>query len=64
MKETAAQILLRTALRFSKISDLEMPEIKRLMALSEEDFESEFSRMESQGLIPATSPLALPHSKQ
>ncbi|MDZ7963299.1 MAG: hypothetical protein RMY34_36525 [Aulosira sp. DedQUE10] len=64
MKETAAQILLRTALRFHKIRDLEMPEIKRLMALSEEDFESEFSSLESQGLIPAASPLALPHSKQ
>ncbi|BAY29753.1 hypothetical protein NIES2107_15970 [Nostoc carneum NIES-2107] len=64
MKETAAQILLRTALRFHKIRDLEMPEIKRLMALSEEEFEIEFSRMESQGLIPAASPLVLPHSKQ
>ncbi|MBD2213441.1 hypothetical protein H6G64_03865 [Calothrix sp. FACHB-156] len=64
MKETAAQILLRTALRFHKIRDLEMPEIKRLMALSEEEFESEFSRMKSQGLIPATSPLVFPHSKQ
>ncbi|MEC4817742.1 MAG: hypothetical protein SAK29_31385 [Scytonema sp. PMC 1069.18] len=64
MKETAAQILLRTALRFYKIRDLEMPEIKRLMALSEEDFEQEFSKMESEGLIPKASPLVLPHSKQ
>ncbi|GAA6615220.1 hypothetical protein NUACC26_010090 [Scytonema sp. NUACC26] len=64
MKETAAQILLRTALRFSKISDLEMPEIKRLMALSEEDFEKEFSRMKSEGLILVVSPLVLSHLKQ
>jgi hypothetical protein len=64
MKETAAQILLRTALRFDKIRDLEMPEIKRLMALNEKDFEREFSRMQSAGLIPKASPLVLPHSKQ
>ncbi len=45
MKETAAQILLRTALRFYKIRDLEMPEIKRLMVLSEEEFEHEYAKM-------------------
>lgn len=42
MRETAAQILLRTALRFYKIRHLELETVKHLMAMSEADFEREY----------------------
>lgn len=50
MKETAAQILLRTALRFYKIRNLEMPQIKSLMVLSEEEFHDEYAKIFSSTL--------------
>ncbi|GEM_PF-3097250 len=47
-KETAAQTLLRTALRYYKIRHLDFETKKRLMALTQEEFEDEFSRINSR----------------
>jgi hypothetical protein len=47
-KETAAQTLLRTALRYYKIRHLDFETKKRLMAMTEEEFKNEFSRINSR----------------
>ncbi|MBO3463789.1 hypothetical protein G7B40_020800 [Aetokthonos hydrillicola Thurmond2011] len=47
-QETAAQILLRTALRYYKIRHLDFETKKRLMAMTQEEFEREFSHINSQ----------------
>ncbi|MBR8835538.1 MAG: hypothetical protein DSM106950_16360 [Stigonema ocellatum SAG 48.90 = DSM 106950] len=44
-QETAAQILLRTALRYYKIRHLESATRKRLMALTQEEFEDEYQKL-------------------
>jgi hypothetical protein len=41
--ETAAQILLRTCLRYYPIRHLDLPTKKHLMALNDEDFKAEVS---------------------
>ncbi|MGJ5672455.1 MAG: hypothetical protein ACR9NN_02345 [Nostochopsis sp.] len=45
MKETAAQILVRTAQRWYSIRHLDSDTRKRLMALSEEDFQVEYKKL-------------------
>ena len=44
--ETVAEIILRTCDRYAKIQHLPLDEKKYLMALSEEDFKSEFKKIE------------------
>lgn len=46
-QETAAQTLLRTALRYYKIRHLDFETKKRLMAIAQEEFEDEFLRINS-----------------
>lgn len=45
MRQTSAQILLRTAKRFYKIRHLELETVKHLMAMSEADFEREYVKV-------------------
>lgn len=47
-QETAAQTLLRTALRYYKIRHLDFETKKRLMAIAQEEFEDEFLRINSR----------------
>ncbi len=47
-KETAAQVLLRTAQRYYKIRHLDSAIRKRLMALKPEDFDDEYKKLTIQ----------------
>jgi hypothetical protein len=50
MKESATQILLRTAQKWHRIRHLDPETRKRLMDLPEEDFKSEFQRLLKQAV--------------
>lgn len=44
-RETFAEIILRTCERYDKIKHLPLEDKRRLMALSEEDFKTEFKNI-------------------
>jgi hypothetical protein len=53
-QETAAQILYRTAMRFEKIADLPVEQCRTLMAMPEDEFKVELSRIRQQQEIHTT----------
>ncbi len=56
-QETVPQILLRTARRFNEIKDLSSPQIKKLMALSEVEFQQCLEEIRSEdGSLRASIP--------
>lgn len=50
-RESAAQVILRTSLRFDKIKHLPKRDIKHLMSLSDKQFEIEFEKYQTCVII-------------